>query len=125
MIKEIGIYLAIYFIDMFSAIYFWKKKPNLFERAETNQQLKNLLKRFSIPKAALMYTLCVALEYLIIVGLAIFLSWRILSGNWDIVFSLRFTFIFMIFVHLFGTFTNLCSLMKKEVVLKKDETKEV
>lgn len=124
MIKEIAVYLVVYFIDMFSAIFFYKKKPNLFERAETNQQLKNLLKRFSIPKAVLMYTLCVALEYFIIVSLAIFLSWRIINGNWDILFSLRFTFIFMIFVHLLGTFTNLCSLIKKEVIVDVNKEKD-
>lgn len=116
MIYEIIIYIVAYFIDMFSAILFWKKKPNLFEKAETNQQLKNLLKKFKIPKAILMYTLCVALEYFIIVCLAIFLSLRVINGEWDILFALRFTLVFMIFVHLLGTLTNIISMMKKEVI---------
>lgn len=119
MFYEVLIYLVIYHIDMFSAIVFWKMKPNLFEASETNQQLKNLLKRFKVPKAVIVYTLCVGLEYLIIVTMALFLTTKIIFGDWDIILSLRFTFVFMTFVHAFGLLTNLGAMTKKELVIEK------
>ncbi|KKN44952.1 hypothetical protein LCGC14_0687730 [marine sediment metagenome] len=122
MLYEILIYIGMYFIDMFSSILFWKKKPNLFAVAETNQQFKNLLKRFSIPQAITRYTFIVALQFLIIVFLAILITSRIILGNWDFIFSLRFTFVFMTLVHFLGLLTNLISLMKKEIIVKESVT---
>ena len=117
MLYEILIYIVMYFVDMFSSVLFWKKKPNLFEVAETNQQFKNLLKKFSIPQAIIKYTLIVALQFLIIVFLGILVTSKIILGDWGFVFSLRFTFIFMTLVHFLGLLTNLISLMKKEIVV--------
>ncbi len=119
MLYEVLIYIIMYHLDMFSAVVFWKVKPNLFSASETNQQLTNLLKKFKIPKAIMIYTLCVGLEYLIIVILAIFLTSRIIFGGWDIFFSLRFTFIFMTFVHFLGLLTNLGAMTKKELTTKE------
>ena len=118
MLYEILIYIGMYFIDMSSAVVLWKMKPNLFDAAEANQQFKNLLKKYPVPKAILLYTLFVGLQYLVIVFFAIFLTSRIVLGNWDFFFALRFTLIFMIFVHFFGLLTNLTSMMKEEIKLK-------
>ncbi len=110
-----------YLIDMSSAVIFWKVKPNLFNATETNHHFKNLLNRFSIPKAMVMYTLIVSLQFLIIVFVAVLLTSKIILGDWDLLLALKFTLVFMTFTHFLGMLTNLASLMKKEKIVTTKE----
>ena len=102
---------------MFSAILLWKLKPNLFNMSEMNEQFKRLLNNHSLPKAIILYTLLISLTLVIITVLALFFTIRIVLNQWDFLFALRFAFVFMSFLHLIGTLTNLMTLSKKEIQL--------
>lgn len=118
MLYEILIFLFLYHIDMFSAILVWKFKPNLFKVSEANEQFKRLLNKYSIPKAILNYTLVVSIQFVIIIVLAIFFTLKIITNQWEFLHALRFSLIFMCFLHLIGTLTNLLTLLKDEIQIK-------
>ena len=119
MFAEIAFYLLAYHIDMFSAIVFFKIKPNLFSRAETNTQLKALLNNNSVTKTYFKYTFIIALQYLILVYIGVLLTMKITTGDWTLISSINFTVVFMTIIHVLGFITNLGSMIKKEIVIEK------
>lgn len=122
MIIPIISYLVMYGLDMCTSIYTMKKNA-IAGAYESNQVFKNLVNAYGSIRGAILYSLTAGIQLLIINLISFTIAYKLVLGvfNWEIIFSLMFTF--MAIAHTFGMLSNLLALLKFKPI--KNETKQI
>lgn len=110
------LFFVAYSLDYITCLALRKKKPNLFNKVEANQQVKNLLTKYSPSTSYVIFLFTFEIQYLIMYCITSFFMYRILFGEWSLLFSVLIGLVFLSLFHLVAMLSNIITLIfKKEV----------
>lgn len=114
-INLVIVFIGLYLLDLYSAVTFYQKKPNLFVKLETNTNFVKLLQAYKNPVlASIIYSITYLFQELIITLIAIGISCWAIFGFSTKIFAVWI--IFNIVLHFLGIITNMIALtFKKEI----------
>jgi hypothetical protein len=116
MIFQLLFYLAMYSLDMLSSLWLIKKNSNQFQSYESNEMFKRFVNTYGKLKGALVYTLSVGVQMLVINLVAFLIAYRFIIGNWNFSISLSLLFTFMGLAHIFGVVSNILAMLKSNPI---------
>ncbi len=107
LISAIMFYICTHIVDLSSALEFRRVNRKKFEESEDNTYFKKMLNNFKLPKAILLYELTYELQYLIMFGVGVLVTFWAVFGEWNLALSIPFFLIFRSIFHCLGAFTNI------------------
>ena len=108
----ITLFIAVYFIDLATALLHRKMRPYNFKLTEANQRFRKCLEQRGILGGIYTYIILSSTEA-IILFISVGVAARIIFDS-TIKTGLMFTFLLLIIIHILGTITNLIALCKKD-----------
>lgn len=114
----VAIFISIYIIDLLTALWHRKMRPNNFKLVEANTRFRKCLEQKGIIKGVGAYIILSSTES-IILFLSVGIAARVIFDA-TISRGLMFTFLFLAMVHTLGTLSNLLALFKKDRVPKNN-----